>query len=91
MPTEDLLKKIDNQKWKFAKTYAETAPHEYIVDEWNIDLFKEICHLIDTDGYEEMFYDKPFRYYNIGKYKYWHYDTILNRCPIENRYDLADQ
>ena len=86
MTTNDLLTRINNQKWKFAKTYAETAPHEYIVDEWNIDLFKEICHLIDTDGYEEIFYDKSFRYYNIGEYKYWHYDTILNRCKIENRY-----
>jgi hypothetical protein len=82
MPTEDLLTRIENQQWKFAKTYAKTAPHEYIVDGWNIELFNEICHLIDTDGYEEMFYDKPFIYYNIGEFKYWHYDTILNRCAI---------
>lgn len=84
--SEDLLIRIENQQWKFAKTYAETAPHEYIVDEWDIQLFKEICHLIDTDGYEEMFYNKPFRYYNIGKYKYWRCDNILNRCKIGNRY-----
>ena len=83
---KDLLTRIKNQKWKFAKTYAKTAPHEYIVDEWNIELFKEICHLIDTEGYEEKFYDKTFRYYNIGEFKYWHYETILNRCPIGNRY-----
>ena len=86
MPTSDLLTKINNQKWKFAKTYAKTAPHEYIVDEWNIELFKEICNLINSDGYEEMFYDKPFRYYNIGEYKYWYCGNILNRCEIENRY-----
>ena len=82
----DLLTRIENQQWKFADTYAETAPHEYILNKWNIELFKEICQLINTDGYEEMFYGKPFRYYNIGEFKYWHYDTILNRCKIGNRY-----
>ena len=86
MTSKDLLTRIENQHWQFAKTYAKTTPHEYIVDEWNIELFKEICNLIDTDGYEEKFYDKPFRYYNIGEFKYWCYENILNRCAIGNRY-----
>jgi len=86
MASDILLSIIEQQPWKFAKTYAQTAPHEYIVDQWNIELFEEICHLIDTEGYEELFYGKPFRYYNIGEFKYWHYETILNRCKIENRY-----
>jgi len=87
MVNQDLFRRVESQIWKFAKTYAQTAPHEYIVDEWNIKLFREICHLIDTQGYEEKFYDKPFRYYNIGEYKYWYCENILNRCPIENRYE----
>ena len=86
MVTKHLLTKIERQHWKFAKTYAETAPHEYIVDEWNIELFNEICRLIDNEGYEEKFYDKTFKYFNIGKFKYWHCDNVLNRCPIENKY-----
>ena len=84
----DLLTRIKRQEWKFAKTYAETAPHEYIVDEWNIELFNEICLLIDNDGYEEMFYDKPYRYYNIREYKYWRCGNILNRCAVSNRYGV---
>ena len=44
----DLLTRIENQQWKFADTYAETAPHEYILHKWNIELFKEICQLINT-------------------------------------------
>ncbi len=82
----DLQQRIDQQFWKYAKTYSQTAPHEYILKDWNTGLFEEICHLIDTEGYEELFYDKPFTYYNIGKYKYWHIGTVLNRCDIENRY-----
>ena len=84
--SKDLLTRIEEQYWKFATTYAKTAPHEYIVDEWNIDLFNDICHLIETDGYVEYFYSKPVTYYNIGELKYWRCDNILNRCPIENRY-----
>ena len=63
--TKDLLTRIENQQWKFADTYAETAPHEYIIGKWNSELFRDICHLIDTDGYEEMFYGKPFRYHKV--------------------------
>lgn len=84
---KDLQARIENQQWKFAKTYAETAPHEYIVDEWNVELFKDVCLLIDNDGYEEMFYNTPFRYYNIGKHKYWYCENILNRCAVGNRYE----
>lgn len=83
---EELLQRIEKQYWRFAKTYAKTAPHEYMLKEWNPELFKAICDLIDADGYEEKFYGETFRYYNIGEFKYWHYDTILNRCKIENRY-----
>ena len=86
MATEDLLTRIGVQQWKFADTYAETAPHEYIIDKWNIELFKDICHSIDTEGYEETFYSRPFRYHNRGGFKYWHYDTVLNSCKIGNRY-----
>ena len=37
-------------------------------------------------SYKEMFYGKPFRYYNIGKFKYWSCGNILNRCAIGNRF-----
>ncbi len=49
MVSEDLLTRIEKQQWKFAETYAKTAPHEYIIDEWNIELFNEICHLISSN------------------------------------------
>ena len=30
--SKDLLTRIENQQWKSADTYAETAPHEYILN-----------------------------------------------------------
>lgn len=83
---EHISEKIEKQSWKFAKTYAQTAPHEYILQEWNPELFKIICDLIGTSGYEEKFYNETFKYYNIGKFKYWRCGNVLNRCPIENKY-----
>ena len=83
---EELLKEIEKQRWKFAETYAKTAPHEYILKEWNTELFNVICDLIDADGYEENFYNVKYRYYNIGEFKYWCCEDVLNRCKIGNTY-----
>ena len=56
---EKLRKFIETQNWIFAKTYAETYPHEYIVQE-KVDnnLFLEFAEFIDKNGYEEYFYHK---------------------------------
>ena len=48
---------IEKQDWIFAKTYADTYPHEYIVQE-QVDnsLFIELGNFIDAYGYESYFY-----------------------------------
>ncbi len=53
---EKLKQFIKDQTWTFAKTYADTWPHEYIVQK-NVDneLFLELADYIDTHGYEEFF------------------------------------
>ena len=43
--SEDLKKFIENQNWIFAKTYAKTWPHEYIVQEKvDNDLFLKLAN-----------------------------------------------
>lgn len=50
---------IENTPWTFAITYAQTWPHEYIVQEKvDNDLFLELAKYIDTFGHEEYFYKK---------------------------------
>jgi len=50
---EKLKEFIEDQAWIFAKTYAETWPHEYIVQERvDNDLYLELANHIDTFEYE---------------------------------------
>ena len=60
----DRLKQfIMDSRWTFAKTYASTWPHEYIVQEnGDSDLFVEFAHRIDTYGYTSNFYQTPLIY-----------------------------
>ena len=45
---------INKQNWIFAKTYAGTWPHEYIVEE-QVDkkMFIKFANHIDNFGYED--------------------------------------
>lgn len=83
---DKLIKKIQNEKWRYAKTYSDTAPHEYILLCWNEELFNEITKIIDNEGINEKFYKSTVRYGYIGNYRYWYYNTyewnsVLNRAP----------
>ena len=73
---------INRHQWTFAKTMPET-PHWYIVrdhlSEGDKKTFDEFEAFIKTNGYTKLFYSKPFMYYEIGEYKYWLDENILNR------------
>lgn len=79
---ENLLSEINLQCWKFAKTYAKIAPHEYILKEWNPTLFNKITELITSKGYNKFFWGFNYKYFDIGEYKYWQIKNILNRTLI---------
>ena len=58
-----LEKFIKESIWIFAKTYAKTWPHEYLVqEEVENELFTELADYIDTHGYKEYFYHKEIIY-----------------------------
>ncbi len=78
-------------KWIFAKTYAKTAPHEYIVQENQPTLFRRVKQRIKTNGVREEFCmlgGKPYMvtYWYRGRYKYWVIDNILNRTRVGWKY-----
>ena len=83
---------IKNETWIFAKTYAETWPHEYIVEE-NVDkqLFLNLAKYIDTFGHKEKFYITQVTYLNFGKHTYWHMENIINRCLLEDTYEEREK
>ena len=85
MTTKDIETFIDRNKWVFAKSMPK-IPHYYIVrdrlSENDKKLFDEIEVFIKKNGYTEEFYSKQYIYFNIGGYKYWVYENILNRAVL---------
>ena len=91
----DNLKRLINESaWIFAKTYAETWPHEYIVKE-RVDeiLFLELVRHIRKYGYIGKFYKKDIVYFDFQNMVYWtmgapiEETTIINRCSREQTYE----
>jgi hypothetical protein len=83
----ELKEFIKNTTWIFAKTYAQTWPHEYIVQE-KVDnaLFLKLADHIDKFGYEDYFYQTKQKYFEHEGHSYWHMDNIINRCLNKNTY-----
>jgi len=86
--SDSVHKFIERSEWTFAKSYAETWPHEYIVME-KVDnkLFLELANHIDKFGHAERFYQKSVTYFHYDGYAYWHMDNIINRCKLESTYE----
>jgi len=85
---------IEESTWVFAKTYAETWPHEYIVRE-NVDslLFIEFVKHLRKHGYIAKFYKNDITYFDDSDMMYWTMgapiqDTIIiNRCKKDQAYE----
>ena len=72
------------EKFEFRKS-NNPAPHEYLIlDNDTAFLFVAMQLLIDKDGYDQSFriYStvKYYRYYRIGRYRYWMMYDVLNRA-----------
>jgi len=89
--SNDLRIFIEKSNWIFAKTYAETWPHEYIVQE-QVDetLFNKLADYIDINGTPDYFYQKQMIYLEYDGYVYWHMENIINRCLPEETYSRRE-
>lgn len=96
IPFPDHLRQfVDSTPWTFAKTYAATWPHEYIV-RTRVDesLFVQMVEHIRTHGYVGNFYRMSITYYDEGGLTYWtmgepiEKTTVINRCPKESTYEV---
>ena len=94
-PLPDVLRDfVGSCRWTFAKTYAATWPHEYIVRE-RVDqtLFVQLVEHIRAHGYEGRFYAKPITYFDEAGRVYWTMGApveetiIVNRCMKEQTYE----
>lgn len=91
---------IDKQNWIFAKTYAQKAPHEYVVRNNIIgtdEEFMEVVNYILDNGITMYFWNHPNKYIFVDGRQYWVMrdgeddpTTILNRCNLDE-YKLSIQ
>ncbi|MBA3544500.1 MAG: hypothetical protein H0T83_08690 [Chthoniobacterales bacterium] len=85
---------VIEQKWTFAKTYAVSWPHEYIVrDHVDEEQFLQLVRFIRAHGYEGKFYQESFTYFEDGGMVYWtmgepiEETTVINRCRKDDTYE----
>lgn len=82
---DNLKSFVESQNFIFAKTMPN-IPHSYIVrDKLNMEdqeLFDLFNKFIQENGYRKKFYLKEYLYFDIGEYKYWVIENILNRAKI---------
>lgn len=86
----DIKEFFDRQEWIFAKTYADKAPHEYILRKSTVggeSDFEEAVKYIRKHGFKAKFWKSEHTYlYLDGKF-YWTMGAPINETIVLNRCD----
>jgi hypothetical protein len=92
--SDDVRAFVDSASWRFAKTYAATWPHEYVVmNDGNAPMILALARHIFDHGVEGRFYSQVRKYHHEGGKVYWTMDdtpeatTLINRCDEEQTYE----
>ena len=73
---------VGDARWRFAKTYVESYPHEYTLDEWcDADAFEQAITCIERWGVVESFYSSRRKYFYVDERKYWHMGDLASNDP----------
>ncbi len=90
----DLRAFVDSTPWRFAKTYAATWPHEYVVrTPENEAMIVALARHVFEHGVEEPFYHQVRKYHHERGKVYWSMDesaeetTLINRCDEDQTYE----
>lgn len=96
MTLEEVTAFVEKQQWIFAKTYANKAPHEYIVRgkcSGTDAEFLEIAQHIQEQGVTMHYWGHPNKYFFLGDKYYWVMKDnsddptmIINRAKIDEYY-----
>lgn len=86
---------VESARWRFAKTYVKSYPHEYTVGRWNErGVFWRALHCIERWGVVEPFWRTRRKYLYVDDRKYWHmgdpnsedpadHPTVINRTWLD--------
>jgi hypothetical protein len=90
----ELRQFVDTTTWTFAKTYAKTWPHEYVVrNAENSSMIRSLAQHILHFGIEERFYDQVRPYHREDGKVYWvmgdsaEKTVVINRCGEDQTYE----
>lgn len=84
---------VESARWTFAKTYASTWPHEYIVrTPDNAPMLLALATHIFEHGVEGRFYSQVRKYHHEAGKVYWSMDSpdatdLVNRCDEAQTYE----
>lgn len=87
----DFKKIVDGERWIFAKTYAERAPHEYIVrgkTRCSEDDFENLIRYIRANGLTMYFWNRTQTYIYLEGHLYWTMGEPINEATVINRSDV---
>ena len=94
---QEIREFIGGESWTFAKTYADRAPHEYVVRHKinaSDEAFMRVVNHIQENGVTMYFWNRPNRYIFLDGHQYWAMKgedgefLIINRCDLE-QYKLS--
>jgi hypothetical protein len=85
---------IETTHWTFARTYAATWPHEYVVrTPENADMILALARHIFAHGTPGRFYSQVRNYHHESGKVYWSMAnapegaTLINRCDEQQTYE----
>ncbi len=91
---DDVRRFVETTKWTFAKTYAKTWPHEYVVQTpENATMILALARHIFKHGVDGRFYNDVRKYHHEDGKVYWSMDrtaestTLINRCNEGDTYE----
>ena len=74
MDREEILAWVKTLEWRFAKSMA-AIPHWYSIKWWleedAHEKYANFARLIQSEGVDERFYSKTYRYLYLDGFKYW--------------------
>ena len=91
---DDVRSFVESTTWTFAKTYAQTWPHEYVVrTPANAQTLLTLARHIFEHGTDESFYAHVRKYHHEHGKVYWAMDPtpettdLINRCDESQTYE----
>ena len=89
MPYDDWIfvgEFIEKATWRFAKTYADTYPHNYVVKkDCNLEDYSRFYRLIRRYGYYYTFFNKKYIQLNVNEHYYWTMGWPSTESEVINR------